>query len=545
MRMILALGLALTLAAAARAELKPQEVAILSVAGSDQSRQLAEHYAQARGVPASQILALDIAPAETLSRADYDAKVRPAVLAWLDQEGRREKIRCFVSCWDMPLRVAARDNESPAVKRRAAELRATRARLVGLLQATLAKFDSVAADANPSKRDSLDAEAPMSDLSKACDTAMREAQLRLNGLADAEERAKANVLFESALNEAAGLSGVLQAVGDASRLPLEAAKKVEAVRGVIEGLRAGSQSLANLPDSVARDTQMWRLLLKSNGRIGAIQWVDLALDELARNETAAAFDSELTMILWPEYPLFSSQVNGLNWRVEKLAVLPPKTFMTARLEAPTFELAKKLIDTAIEVEKAGLQGKVYLDARGMAYDAKRDLPGSLGQYDQSLRELAERIKKGGRLEVTLDDKPELFAKDACPDAALYCGWSSPARYVDAFTWKPGAVAYHIAGAEAETIRTPDSRLWCGAMIERGVCATLGPCFEPNTGAFPPPDEFFSLLLTGHYTLAEAYFRTLPANSWAMVLVGDPLYNPFKNKPALDESDLPERLRADY
>jgi hypothetical protein len=28
----------------------------------------------------------------------------------------------------------------------------------------------------------------------------------------------------------------------------------------------------------------------------------------------------------------------------------------------------------------------------------------------------------------------------------------------------------------------------------------------------------------------------------MVLVGDPLYNPFKSHPAMEEADLPETLR---
>ena len=50
------------------------------------------------------------------------------------------------------------------------------------------------------------------------------------------------------------------------------------------------------------------------------------------------------------------------------------------------------------------------------------------------------------------------------------------------------------------------------------------------------------MLTGKYTLVEAYYRTKPFNSWVMVLVGDPLYNPFKKNPALEEAGLPERLR---
>jgi hypothetical protein len=66
--------------------------------------------------------------------------------------------------------------------------------------------------------------------------------------------------------------------------------------------------------------------------------------------------------------------------------------------------------------------------------------------------------------------------------------------------------------------------------------------QPYTSAFPLPDDFFSLLLTGRSTLVETYYRTVPVASWVMVLVGDPLYNPFKSKPELNESDLPERLR---
>jgi hypothetical protein len=44
-------------------------------------------------------------------------------------------------------------------------------------------------------------------------------------------------------------------------------------------------------------------------------------------------------------------------------------------------------------------------------------------------------------------------------------------------------------------------------------------------------------------LAETYYRTNPYNSWVMVLVGDPLYNPFKQHPMLAENDLPERIRS--
>ena len=51
-------------------------------------------------------------------------------------------------------------------------------------------------------------------------------------------------------------------------------------------------------------------------------------------------------------------------------------------------------------------------------------------------------------------------------------------------------------------------------------------------SFPLPDEFFPLLLTRQTPLLEVYFRTLPYLSWMQILIGDPLYQPFKVHPAI-------------
>jgi hypothetical protein len=51
-----------------------------------------------------------------------------------------------------------------------------------------------------------------------------------------------------------------------------------------------------------------------------------------------------------------------------------------------------------------------------------------------------------------------------------------------------------------------------------------------------------VLLSGKYTLVETYYRTTPFNSWVMTLVGDPLYNPFKNSSPFEGQTLPPELR---
>ena len=98
------------------------------------------------------------------------------------------------------------------------------------------------------------------------------------------------------------------------------------------------------------------------------------------------------------------------------------------------------------------------------------------------------------------------------------------------------MAYHLASSEADTLRDPGSHVWCKKMLEDGVCATIGPVYEPYLVAFPRPNEFFAMLLQGNMPLVECYYRSNPFNSWMMTLIGDPLYKPFKYRANLAPSD---------
>ena len=263
-----------------------------------------------------------------------------------------------------------------------------------------------------------------------------------------------------------------------------------------------------------------------------------ALDQrqrvLNQAETEAAVDSELMLLWWDRYPLYRWQLNTLYFQVpEQVRNSRPPVLMTCRLDGPSVELVKRLVDQAIEVEKKGLTGKVYVDARGIKYNPKTEPDGfGYGGYDESLREMARLLEKEAKLPVTLDDKPALFAPKSCLDCALYCGWYSLANYVDCCKFARGAVAYHIASAEAVSLRNPHAKFWCKKLLDNGVIATLGPVAEPYTLGFPKPAEFFGFLVTGKYTLVECYSKTVVFSSWMTVLVGDPLYNPFARNPRL-------------
>jgi uncharacterized protein (TIGR03790 family) len=261
---------------------------------------------------------------------------------------------------------------------------------------------------------------------------------------------------------------------------------------------------------------------------------------LSFDQSQAAVDSEIMQIWWPPYRTARWQPNPLNWQfpASRKAKAPP-TVMACRLDGPTPAVVKRMIDDAVDTEAVGLKGNVYVDARGKPFHPTQpDENGGYGYggYDESMREMAKLLRKGG-LDVTLDDKEECFAAGTCPDAALYCGWYSHRVYIPSNTFVKGAVAWHLASSEAVTLHEKDTKLWCANLLKDGACVTLGPVSEPYTVGFPKPEEFFGFLATGENTLIECYAKTLILTSWQTTLIGDPLYNPYRKNPKLKITDV--------
>lgn len=245
--------------------------------------------------------------------------------------------------------------------------------------------------------------------------------------------------------------------------------------------------------------------------------LQLEIDRIKGKDTNASVDSELSMVLFESYELFRFQPNMLK---NDMMGLSFSTLMVGRLDGPNLGLIKALVDKAIAAEKTGLKGTAYIDSRGIV---KNDL---YGHFDQSLRDLAMFTRLQTEIPVKEERTEKLFAPDSCPQTAIYCGWYSLKKYVDAFDFVDGAIGYHISSFEATDLRDPNSTQWCPSMLRDGITATLGAVTEPYLYSFPEPRAFFSELYNGN-CLAEAYYRTKPFNSWQLVLIGDPLYRPFK------------------
>jgi uncharacterized protein (TIGR03790 family) len=253
----------------------------------------------------------------------------------------------------------------------------------------------------------------------------------------------------------------------------------------------------------------------------AVSQIQADLGRIMGTETEASVDSELSLVLCSAYELYRWQPNALR---NPASLQPFKTLMVSRLDGPSYGIAKGLIDKAMAAEEKGLTGVAYIDSRGLF---GKDL---YSYYDQSLRDLALLIRLRTSLPVKEERTAELFPPGSCPQTALYCGWYSLTKYIDAFEFVDGAVGFHIASLEAVSLRDPNSTQWCPAMLKHGITATIGPVGEPYLHAFPEPKLFFGALFDGH-CLVEAYYLTQPLNSWQLLLIGDPLYRPFKKSPS--------------
>ena len=435
------------------------------------------------------------------------------------------------------IRISKQATPDSQTRRRIKLLQLERGRRIERLISFMAQFDAIAPDGTASTvPPELTNQSPLEEVAKALQGRLKAAETRVQAIAaDAEKQQAIRRLTQLSVGTA-GLQVVTQnlqrSIQNGNTDP-RVNSELRFGLGRLNGLGEGQSLLDGLPPTIERDTNMIALIERAAGIAGTVTWIDGQLSFVEKNETHASLDSELSLVLEGNYPLLRWLPNYLHFNYDGSPLREiTRTLMVSRLEAPTLQLAKALIDTAISIEKEGLTGKVYLDAKGLTtLEAKPPGRGTQGDYDRSLLLANKLLTENTKLEVVLNSELDLFAEGACPDAALYCGWYSLSNYVDSFTWKPGSVGYHMASAEASTIRKADSQVWCKQMLDRGVTGTIGPVFEPYLLAFPRPDEFFALLCSGKFTYAECIYRTKATNSWTMTTIGDPLYNPFKANPA--------------
>ena len=503
--------------------LSPDQVLVVANVNHPYSVELARHYIDVRGIPDAQLITTGMGLAETVKRPEYERTIAGPIKDLIVANDMRH-LRCVVLMYGVPLKVLE-PPQTPAMRRLRVRIQEEQVdhlrRVAGIIARVEAMAGGKAAAQPPPVNPRGEFPAQRAQLNTQARQAFTGAA---NRLAAQDETDPAAV--ETWWNLWAEIYGFATPVDyrvDPPPGPPGPARPDHA--------RRINRLLLN-PLTLELFEEIMELAEQTYGTLGFVRLGEQLGRQLQPDWThRASVDSELATLFWPPFPSDGSKPNPLHHSRLGLG-RPPPTLMVCRLDGPDETIVRRMIDQALETERTGLRGTVYLDARGRSAQSA-----GYGQYDEDLRKLARMLDQATSLTVVLDDEEQIFQPGACPDTALYCGWYSLANYVDAFDFVPGAVAYHIASSEAVTLRKRPPRLWCPALLEDGVAATLGPVEEPFITAFPLPTEFFGLLLTGRWPLADCYYLTTPHVSWMMTLIGDPLYRPFAANPLLDADSL--------
>lgn len=195
-----------------------------------------------------------------------------------------------------------------------------------------------------------------------------------------------------------------------------------------------------------------------------------------------------------------------------------------RLDAATTELAKGLIDKALQAEANGLQGQGCFDRRFGAVGSLEDW--SYGAGDWEVFRAADFAKKIG-LSVTEDEQGAEFgtapAPLRCENVVLYAGWYSYNNYNDAFSWATGAIGFHLDSGSALDPRSGAN--WSANALLRGITVTSGAVNEPYLEGLPHADGVFRNLFAGA-NVGDAFLRNTAFLQWMVINLGDPLYRPY-------------------
>lgn len=251
--------------------------------------------------------------------------------------------------------------------------------------------------------------------------------------------------------------------------------------------------------------------------------------------TAASVDSELALLAQNNPPSLGPLPNPLFNAPRTSEVSSELVVKVARLDGPSDRAARNLVTSALEAEHQGLIGRYYVDLGG---------PHSNG--DRWLEATRDQLTDLGYFGDVQNGSGTFSATDRFDAPVLYFGWytgTADGPFVrPEFRFPPGAIALHIHSYSAATLRSEKDN-WCGPLVAHGVTATFGNVYEPYLEFTIRPQLLLAELALGK-TLGDAAYFATPALSWQTIVIGDPLYRPFK--VSLDEqirhlSELPHTL----
>lgn len=247
--------------------------------------------------------------------------------------------------------------------------------------------------------------------------------------------------------------------------------------------------------------------------------------ELRRND--AAVDSELALLplIEQNLPLLGPRLNAFFTTTNADRFNPTNgILMVTRLDGPSADIARHLVDKSMEAETNGLCGRGYFDIRSLPTNSIYR-PG-----DDWILGAGKICQYFGGYETVFDTNAATFPADfPMSQIAIYCGWyeeqvSGPFAQ-KTIEFMPGAFAYHLHSFSAAVVRTTTQH-WVGPLLAKGAAATMGCVNEPYLSGTPDVSVFCARWIALGFTYGEAAYASQETLSWQTTVIGDPLYRPF-------------------
>jgi uncharacterized protein (TIGR03790 family) len=247
-------------------------------------------------------------------------------------------------------------------------------------------------------------------------------------------------------------------------------------------------------------------------------------------------DSELSCLplIEENLPLTGPLLNPVYGVTNEAAIGPMSgVLLVTRLDGPTPEIARGLVDKAMDAETNGMWGRAYFDVRGI------NTP-NMKMGDEFIGGAAEICRRLG-FETQVETNEATFTTSfPMSQIGFYCGWYDQ-RVSGPFTlpkveFMPGAFAYHLFSYSAQNIRSSDSD-WVGTFLAKGVTITMGVVDEPYLQGTPNVAIFAERLIYSRFDFAAAAYASQSWLSWQTMMVGDPLYRPFGKAPEQLHAEL--------
>lgn len=201
-------------------------------------------------------------------------------------------------------------------------------------------------------------------------------------------------------------------------------------------------------------------------------------------------------------------------------------YITSVINAPTKELAKKLIDRALIVDNMSfVTGKIMLDPYG-----KRSTEAQINYENDILDFINNGFANLGldseQTSRTFNGTDPFISK--MQDDAFYFGWFTP-RYSKSLFANQNVKRVFLYNADSDSaanILEPlsnSSDPWCNLAInvEPGYASCAGAISDPEERCYLRPRPFFNALHHGA-CLGEAFLFSSPVVDWKIILIGDPL-----------------------